>query len=72
MLGRSISGRARAGLDLDPSSGWSSAPREQAIEFLEPLPGVGRKTAACVLLFSFDRPELPVDTHVYRVARGSA
>ncbi len=29
---------------------------------------MGRKTAACVLLFSFDRPELPVDTHVYRVA----
>jgi endonuclease-3 len=43
-------------------------PREEAISFLERLPGVGRKTAACVLLFSFDRPELPVDTHVYRVA----
>ena len=52
-------------LDLEP---LSSAPREDAIEFLEGLPGVGRKTAACVLLFSFDRPELPVDTHVYRVA----
>jgi endonuclease-3 len=52
-------------LDLEP---LASAPREQAIEFLERLPGVGRKTAACVLLFSFDRPELPVDTHVYRVA----
>jgi endonuclease-3 len=46
----------------------ATAPREEAIEFLERLPGVGRKTAACVLLFSFDRPELPVDTHVYRVA----
>ena len=44
------------------------APRERALEFLEALPGVGRKTAACVLLFSYDRPELPVDTHVYRVA----
>src|SRR4029453_497009 len=43
------------------------APREQALEFLESMPGVGRKTAACVLLFSYDRPELPVDTHVYRV-----
>jgi endonuclease III len=43
------------------------APREEAIEFLTSLPGVGRKTAACVLLFSFDRPEVPVDTHVYRV-----
>ncbi len=52
-------------LDL---SGLETAPREEAIEFLESLPGVGRKTAACVLLFSFDRPEIPVDTHVYRVA----
>ncbi len=31
------------------------------------LPGVGRKTAACVLLFSFGPPDVPVDTHVYRV-----
>jgi endonuclease III len=46
----------------------ADAPRKQAIEFLERLPGVGRKTAACVLLFAFDRPELPVDTHVYRVS----
>jgi endonuclease III len=31
------------------------------------MPGVGRKTAACVLIFTWDRPEIPVDTHVYRV-----
>jgi endonuclease-3 len=31
------------------------------------LPGVGRKTAACVLLFSFGMPDIPVDTHVSRV-----
>jgi endonuclease-3 len=43
------------------------APRSEALDFLLGLPGVGRKTAACVLLFSFDRPEVPVDTHVYRV-----
>jgi endonuclease-3 len=49
-------------------SALATAPRGEALEFLERLPGVGRKTAACVLLFSFDRPELPVDTHVYRVA----
>ncbi|HET7037849.1 MAG TPA: hypothetical protein VFI42_19405 [Thermomicrobiaceae bacterium] len=35
---------------------------------LTSLPGVGPKTAACVLLFSCGRPALPVDTHVYRVA----
>ena len=32
------------------------------------LPGVGPKTAACVLLFSLGRPFFPVDTHVHRVA----
>ena len=31
------------------------------------LPGVGRKTAACVLLFSFGAHDVPVDTHVSRV-----
>jgi endonuclease-3 len=52
------------GLDL---AFLADAPREEALEFLERLPGVGRKTAACVLMFAFDRPEIPVDTHVYRV-----
>ncbi len=51
-----------------PDLEWlAGAPRGRAIEFLTALPGVGRKTAACVLIFSFDRPEIPVDTHVYRV-----
>ena len=44
------------------------APLAEARDHLCDLPGVGRKTAACVLLFSFGRPEVPVDTHVYRVA----
>jgi endonuclease-3 len=44
------------------------APLAEARDYLCDLPGVGRKTAACVLLFSFGRPEVPVDTHVYRVA----
>ena len=43
------------------------APLDQARAYLCALPGVGRKTAACVLLFSFGRPDVPVDTHVYRV-----
>ena len=34
---------------------------------LSALPGVGRKTAACVLLFAFGLPDVPVDTHVSRV-----
>lgn len=50
-----------------PDLNWlAEAPRDQAIEFLVSLPGVGRKTAACVLIFAFGRPEIPVDTHVYR------
>jgi endonuclease-3 len=36
---------------------------------LERLPGVGPKTASCVLLFSLGMPAMPVDTHVYRVTR---
>jgi len=44
-------------------------PLEEAQAWLEALPGVGPKTAACVLLFALGRPALPVDTHVHRVAR---
>jgi endonuclease-3 len=52
----------------EPTLDWlADAERDEAIEFLVGLPGVGRKTAACVMIFSFDRPEIPVDTHVYRV-----
>ena len=42
-------------------------PVEEARERLVALPGVGRKTAACVLLFSFGMRDVPVDTHVSRV-----
>jgi len=38
-------------------------------EWLVQLPGVGMKTASCVLLFSLGMPAFPVDTHVYRVAK---
>jgi endonuclease III len=40
---------------------------DEARRYLMDLPGVGRKTAACVLLFALGRPDVPVDTHVYRV-----
>ena len=65
MLG-AIEARDAAALDL----GWlADAPRERGDRVPRGgCPASGRKTAACVLLFSFDRPELPVDTHVYRVA----
>jgi endonuclease III len=41
----------------------------EAKAWLRGLPGVGPKTAGCVLLFSLGMPAMPVDTHVYRVAR---
>ena len=43
------------------------APVSVSRDALCELPGVGRKTAACVLLFSFGLREVPVDTHVARV-----
>lgn len=42
---------------------------ENSIGYLRSLKGVGPKTAACVLLFSFGKPVMPVDTHIFRVAR---
>ena len=41
----------------------------EAKEYLLHFPGVGQKTASCVLLFALGRPCLPVDTHVFRVAK---
>ena len=53
------------GFDLS----WMRSASDQEVEdYLMSLPGVGPKTAACVLAFSLGRPALPVDTHVYRVA----
>jgi len=45
------------------------APLAEAKQWLVSLPGVGPKTAACVLMFALGRPALPVDTHVHRVAQ---
>ncbi len=54
------------GDDLDLS--WMrDAPVAQSRDYLCALPGVGRKTAACVLLFAYGLRDIPVDTHVSRV-----
>jgi endonuclease-3 len=61
---RAITETSPEGLSLD----WLptlSVPEAQA--YLCSLPGVGRKTAACVLLFTFGMRDVPVDTHVSRV-----
>lgn len=44
-------------------------PVEEARDWLRQLPGVGYKTANCVLLFALGKPALPVDTHIFRVSR---
>ncbi len=41
---------------------------DDAMDWLQSLPGVGPKTASLVMLFCFHRPVLPVDTHVHRVS----
>jgi len=38
------------------------------IEKLLELPGVGRKTANCVLVYAFNKPAIPVDVHVHRIS----
>jgi endonuclease-3 len=45
---------------LTPEEGW---------HYLRTLPGVGPKTAACVMMFNLDEPVMPVDTHVHRVSK---
>ena len=52
-------------LDLSPLREMST---QQAEAALLALPGVGPKSARCVLLYSFRRPVLPVDVHTYRLA----
>ena len=58
--------RQRGKLELDF---LSQLPLGKARDWLKRLPGVGSKTACCVLLFSSDRPALPVDTHILRLAK---
>jgi endonuclease-3 len=63
--------RIQAILDAigDPLSlDWlGDASVEEGRDYLVSLPGVGRKTAACVLLFAYGKHDVPVDTHVSRV-----
>lgn len=52
-------------IDLDRLHGLDDAGVEA---YLTSLPGVGPKTAACVLVFSMGRAAFPIDTHVHRIA----
>ncbi len=54
--------------DAELSLDWlQRVPIDRARDYLVSLPGVGRKTAACVLLFAYGLHDVPVDTHVSRV-----
>lgn len=44
-------------------------PLAEAIKWLTGIKGVGRKTAAIILLFTFGRAAFPVDTHVHRITK---
>jgi endonuclease-3 len=63
----------RAVTDSEPEPGclsldWlADQPVAEGQRYLVGLPGVGRKTAACVLLFALGQRDVPVDTHVARV-----
>jgi endonuclease-3 len=56
----------RGNLDL---AFLDALPPEEARDWLRRLPGVGPKTASCVLMFDLGKPILPVDTHVHRVSK---
>lgn len=59
---------AEQGVSLDEPRALADRRDGDLWNLLLALPGVGPKTAACVLLFSLDRPYFPVDTHVHRVS----
>lgn len=62
--GPSVATESAEDLSLD----WlPEVPIAEARDYLVALPGVGRKTAACVLLFAYGLHDVPVDTHVSRV-----
>ena len=56
--------RREGSLDLSRLDGMGD---QEVEDYLRSLPGVGPKSAACVLVFSMGRPVFPVDTHVHRV-----
>ncbi|MBI4298616.1 MAG: endonuclease III [Chloroflexi bacterium] len=58
--------KERGSLDL---SFLKDMPLDEAKAWLKRLPGIGPKSAAVILCFSLGMPAMPVDTHIYRVAK---
>lgn len=44
-------------------------PVDEAMAYLTSYPGIGKKTASIVLLFIYDQPTFPVDTHIQRISQ---
>jgi endonuclease III len=53
-------------LSLNFLSKWDD---EKVEEYLTSLPGIGLKSARCIMMYSLARQVLPVDTHVWRISR---
>jgi len=53
-------------LSLNTLRGWSD---DEAEHYLISLPGIGVKSAKCILMYALDRAVFPVDTHVWKVCR---
>lgn len=64
ILTRIIAERGEANIDF-----LRDMTTEEALAWLTALPGVGPKTSTLLLLFNFQKPVLPVDTHVHRVTQ---
>ncbi|KAA9356465.1 endonuclease III domain-containing protein [Larkinella humicola] len=64
ILSRIIAERGDANIDF-----LRDMTTEDAMAWLNALPGVGPKTSTLLLLFNFQKPVLPVDTHVHRVSQ---
>ncbi len=61
---RALAGNGDYSLDF-----LSEKPALEARDWLATVPGIGKKTASVVLLFSFGMPLMPVDRHVHRVSQ---
>ncbi|MBM4461194.1 MAG: endonuclease III [Chloroflexi bacterium] len=63
-LQRILAERDAFGIDF-----LADLPVDEAMRWLTSFDGIGHKTASIVLLFCFNKPAFPVDTHVGRVTR---
>jgi endonuclease-3 len=64
MFARIVAGAGRPTLDF--LRDWDDA---RVFDYLTSLPGISRKSALCIMMYSLGRAVFPVDTHVWRVAR---